>query len=239
MLLIHENLLEEAVMLAETIKSVYGMECVLENRIFDEFEKIPNFDNGYRPWSDKTIKEIIHELCMKKYPEQRGVFLLTRKDIYGASNSQNNDWSFGQSLGTSPYHCVSTARIKRLNSSAPSDELLVSKELYHHRLRFLTIHEIGHCQVAGSHFKEAIWFNNKDRNEQPLGSHCPNNACVMYEFVDILTPDKDEGYLIFGDEPRYDAGMNETIARCPPDWFCSKCLAELERKLERISSRNP
>ncbi len=53
----------------------------------------------------------------------------------------------------------------------------------------------------------------------PLGPHCVDHSCAMYEVVDVTAPPPDEGHLQLGEERFYDAGMDEHLQRLREDWF--------------------
>ncbi|HXQ20404.1 MAG TPA: hypothetical protein VN812_01935 [Candidatus Acidoferrales bacterium] len=88
----------------------------------------------------------------------------------------------------------------------------------------MTIHELGHDLVKEApHHQEATWVNVRNGTSIPLTPHCDDNACAMYEVVDVTAPPKSEGYLKLGNKCLYDAGLDEHVGRLRADWFCTRC----------------
>ena len=78
--------------------------------------------------------------------------------------------------------------------------------------------------LQAKHYKMAAWVSKRTNVPLVLGDHCTDNACVMYEIVDINAPPKEEGYMLLGDEEKYDAGLDDVLTRIYSQWFCRKCL---------------
>ena len=154
----------------------------------------------------------------------KALLVLTPRDIYAGTISKNDDWILGYHTGN--LSVVSTARIKRKDNQ-PSDNLEIPLDLYLKRLNIMNIHEIGHGAVEGRHFKQAKWVNIQTGHELDLGPHCTDNTCVMYEIVDIMAPPKSEGHMLLGDEKKFDAGLDDVIARLNPRWLCDKCCSSI------------
>jgi len=213
MIIVHENLTEESEEIARVFREVYGFDSVLHNRdLTSAFLPIPQF-NGF--WcSENELYEHLNEFDRKKF------LVVTPRDVYAGDESKEDDWIFGYKWGN--LTLASTARMKR-EDNLPSDELVVPREKYIKRLEVLAIHEVGHEVVKAKHFKDAVWVNAKTGHQLSLGPHCTDNTCVMYEVVDINSPPKEEGYMLLGDEMKYDNGLNQVVERLTPDWFCGRC----------------
>lgn len=217
MIILHENMPEEAEAISAALREVYGF----DNRLINEdltpvFMKIPAFGGFY--YQPRNIADIPKQFGNKK------VMILTGKDIYANVRSKDDDWIFG--FSTAHLSMASSARMKR-SDNQPSLELMVPKELYMKRMLSLAIHEVGHDVVKSPHFQEAVWVNAKTGYELPLGPHCTDNRCVMYEIVDIHSPPADEGFMRLGDERRLDNGLDEQIERMGANWFCDRCKGSI------------
>lgn len=222
MIILHENMQEEAENTANVLKQIYGLESKLMNENLDRLFKelvIPEF-NGYSPGNWNIIN----------YANSLGkaVLILTPRDLYADNKSKEDDWVFGsmwtpESLKREQcVGIVSSARMKRDDNQA-SSEIQVPKPLYLKRLATTGVHEIGHDVVNSPHLKQAALVNAQTGYSLPLGPHCDDNGCVMYEIIDIKTPSKEDSYLLLGDEKRFDAGLDELIARMHPNWLCDRC----------------
>ena len=224
MIILHENMQEEAENTANSIKEVYGLESELVDGNLDGlFPEIPEF-SGYNPMSWDLIDFANHL--------GHAVLILTPRDLYADNKNQEDDWVFG-----SAYHLnepeknlavsvVSSARMKRFDNHA-SNDLLVPKSLYFKRISSTGVHEIGHDVVKSPHLKPAKLVNAVTGYELPLGLHCDDNKCIMYEIIDIKSPPKEESYLVLGDEKRFDAGLDDVIERMHPDWLCGRCKSSV------------
>ncbi len=214
MIILHENLDSEAESIANSFKDVFNLDSrVIRRDLTNSFVPIDNFESGFL-YSPIPLRESLKEFAEKK------VFILTPRDIYANKVSQEDDWIFGfcwenLTLG-------STARMKRWDNK-PSSSLIVPQEHYFKRLESLAIHEIGHDVVKAPHYKMATWVNRKTGYKLNLGPHCTDNTCVMYEVVDIKAPPKEEGFMLLGDEEKYDTGLDEVLARANSNWFCDLC----------------
>jgi predicted Zn-dependent protease len=80
----------------------------------------------------------------------------------------------------------------------PQQKLMVSYNKYMKRFVTMAIHELGHDVILSKHMKKAYWVNASNNKKYPLGKHCTNNKCVMYEVVEIRTPPASIGYLLIG-----------------------------------------
>ncbi len=221
MIIIHEQLPEEAKYVAKTVNIVYGLESVLgEEELGNLFIPIPEF-NGF--------KQSYHEIYgyFKDILENEKILILTGRDLYADNKSQDDDWVFGYYYRN--LAVVATARIKRYDNKQ-SAIVEVPEEIYLRRATYLAIHEIGHGVIKGNHLKYAKWINTKKGYELPLGMHCTDNKCALYEIVDITAPPLEEGYMQLGDEKKYDAGLDNVIERIYPDWFCRQCKDSLQAK---------
>lgn len=222
MIILHENMQEEAQETASALKQAYGLESKLVNenldKLFDGIA-IPEF-NGYHPLSWGIID----------YAASLGkaVLILTPRDLYADNKSKEDDWVFGSMCTSKDLErdqclgIVSSARMKR-NDNQASNEIIVPKSLYLRRISATGVHEIGHDVVKAPHLKQAKLVNAKTGYELPLGLHCNDNGCIMYEIIDIKAPPREESYLLLGDEKKFDAGLDEVIARMHPDWLCGRC----------------
>lgn len=218
MIIIHEGLAKEAERIAQRFREVYGFDNKLVGMdLTQAFVQIPEF-NGF--WgSYYQLKKFLEEYAGKK------VLILTPRDIYANNVSQNDDWLFGYC--SENLTLVSTARMKRFDSK-PGTTLEIPEGLYLKRLEVLAIHEVGHDVVHAPHFQLATWVNDQTGHELPLGKHCKDNTCVMYEIVDIRTPPKEVGHMRLGTEKKYDAGLDDVLERLNPKWFCDKCRPSIK-----------
>lgn len=217
MIIIHENLPKEAARIAERLKELYGFSSQLIDRNLDEaFFLIPEF-NGFLP--AKGLMALLKE------HENKKVLVLTPRDLYADAVSKEDDWVFGGCFGD--LMITSTARMK-CHDNKPSEVLQVPEELYMKRLGITAVHEIGHDVVHAAHYQEASWVNVKIGYTLPLGPHCTDNSCVMYQVVDIRAPPADEGHMLLGTEKRYDAGLDNVIERLYSSWFCDRCRTAIK-----------
>jgi hypothetical protein len=213
MILVHEHMPREAEDTAIVLKEVYGIESVLiEDSLDKVFVPIPEFQGFVQ-----SYYELIDHF---KIAASKKLMVLTPKDIYISNQNKDDEWIFGYQVAN--LAVISTARMKR-SDSQPSSILEVPYELYKKRLQYLAIHELGHDIIQAQHFRPASWVNAKTGNVVALGDHCTDNGCVMYEINDIQSPAPETGYLLLGDEQRFDSGLDPTIARLGPDWFCRRC----------------
>ena len=212
MLIIHENMQKEAEHIAETLRDVYGFESKLSNKNLKKvFQPLPEF-NGY--W--ESFSSFLDYLKNEK----RSVFVLTPRDMFFDNVSKEDDWAFGYSGGK--LSVLASARLKRPDNK-PSDVLCIPEKQYFKRLDQMAVHEVGHDVVHAKHMEQAIWVSTKNNHKMPLGPHCTDPSCVMYEVVDIKAPPKEEGYMLLGIKKIYNAGLDEIIEKNYPDRFCKKC----------------
>ncbi|MGD0551763.1 MAG: hypothetical protein ABSB25_03845 [Sedimentisphaerales bacterium] len=221
MIILHEKLEKEAIEISKSLNDVYGFDTQLIDINMDGlFTAIPEF-NGFHAGLTENLKTALEKF------NGRAVLILTNRDLYHQKNYKDEDWIFGVNH-SEPYEhisVVSNARMKRCDDSRLSQEIVVPFERYIKRLKALSIHEIGHdVAKKASHYQQAKWVNIPKKYELPLGLHCTDNSCVMYEVVDINSPSKEEGYLQLGDEKKYDAGLDDVLERIHSQWFCKKCL---------------
>lgn len=227
MIIIHENLPAEAQYVADIIKSVLGIESfVIERKLDDMFIRCVGFD-GYKV-----------DLTRPLGYGTNAVLVLTARDIYTDNRSKKDSWIFGAYSGPGQggwvmnagevhtHMVVSTCRLKGTDST-PNPTGLVPNDYYLKRVSRNALHEIGHGIVNGYHLKPAAFVNVKTGNRMPLGEHCSDNACVMYEVIDIKTPPPSEEYLLMGNLAKYDAGLDDHLKRVYPDWFCVLCRASI------------
>ena len=220
MIILHENMQAEAEKVAAAVKDAYGIESKL---VCEDLEQhlvpIPQFE-GYHPLS-RTLIQHAGELG-------KAVLILTGKDLFANEESKDDDWVFGvrydgKQIGVDvDISVASSARMKR-NDNQPSKTIEIPMDSYLRRVCTTSVHELGHSFVKGDHLKPAKVVNAKTGYTFSLGPHCPDNKCVMYEIIDIKTPSADDSYLLLGDEPKFDAGLDETIGRMYIDWFCDAC----------------
>lgn len=222
MIIVHEGLAKESEIVADRLKKLYGLDCRLfEKDLTSAFVKIPKF-NGFRT-SSQSVGQFLKDFAGER------ILVVTDKDIYSDDESQDDDWMLGYYANRYMLALISTARMKRFDNKL-SKVLKVPDELYAKRLGLLAVHEVGHGIVDAPHFKLAKWVNGKTGHELWLGNHCTDNSCVMYEAVDIRAPPKEEGYLLLGDEKRYDAGLDDILERINPNWFCERCISSICEK---------
>lgn len=219
MIIAHENLQQEAEHLVTTLNQVYGFSSSLINCNFDRvFTPHPVWP-GFLESSQRMSAEIANT-----FPGEK-VLVVTPRDIYAGAVSQENEWVLGYQHNN--FSLISTARIKGTDNK-PRNSLEVPLDKYLKRIVTMTIHEIGHEVAKAEHHQMAKWVTTNERYSLPLGPHCTDNRCVMYEVVDIKTPPREEGFMLLGDERRYDAGLDEHIERIYSAWFCPKCKAAIK-----------
>ena len=176
MIVLFENKLnDEALIIKEIIEKVFDIKCKTKNGDFENLFKFSKCLNGHEIQITKKFKNKI---------------LLTKKDIFShKSTSKENDWVFGFATKQKQF-IISVARLKT-NSDDPSIILKISKNKYKKRIEFIIIHELGHWLVKNqSHYKEFILKDSKTGHKTNLGMHCPDDKCIMSEFVDIKDLDK-------------------------------------------------
>ncbi len=221
MILLHERMHSEATHLKGLIEEVFAIPVrVLEDSLERVFVPLPEFE-GY-----SCVPKLA--LLAEEFPET-AVFLLTQRDLYLDDKSMDDDWVFGANFGPNfgQFSVVTTARIMGRDNK-PRRSLIINKELYLGRLSLMTIHELAHDLVSEAlHHQDASWVNVRNGRAMPLGRHCDDNSCAMYEVVDITAPPKDEGYLKLGNKCLYDAGLDEHIGRLRTDWLCSRCRGHI------------
>ncbi|MBI2671291.1 hypothetical protein HYX18_04940 [Candidatus Woesearchaeota archaeon] len=215
MILVHENLPEEASKIKKVVKEVFNIESILINANLDRFFIPIQEFNGY--WSHPSEKG--YELIVGL---KNTVLIITPRDIYSDNKSKEDDFVFGHDESENNLMIVSTARMKR-HDNQPSNSLEVPLDLYLKRIVYTSVHELGHSIVRADHYKEAIWVNARTGHQLKLGEHCTDNTCVMYEIVDIKAPPLSEGYMLLGEEKKFDTGMDESLKRLNQDWFCDIC----------------
>lgn len=220
LILLHEQLQREANYLKAVIEKVYEIPVrVLERDLEPFLYQITKDCYSHDPNLNGEIG--------KQY-QDKAVLLLTRRDIFALGKmfsqfSEADQWVFAGTSKGCPYHLVSTARLK----GEGTDE-----KQYFRRLELLAIHELGHTIVSNQdHYQEAYWVNATNGHRVPLGTHCIYSTCVMYESIDVSKPRPDQEYL-FLDRERYDAGLDEHLARVNVDcWFCGKCSDKLHANI--------
>lgn len=213
MIILHENLPEEAEQISKSARKLYGIESIIQPRNFDSaFVPIPKFE-GFGE-SAEGLKYFLREF------DSKAVMVLTARDIYWQAVSKNDDWAFGYMRGN--LMVASVARMRGTDSQ-PRQTLGVDISHYLKRVTVLALHEIGHAVIRASHYKMAEWVNAKTWHTMPLGPHCTDNKCLMYEVVDIKSPPAEEGFMKLGDEVKYDAGLDEAIKRMHSDFLCAPC----------------
>jgi hypothetical protein len=213
MRIVHEGL-NEAYYVSSVLREVFGFQNSIEEaNLRDAFEPIPEFGGFYD--SSKL-------LARKLGPEP--TLVLTPRDIYANDENQDDDWVFGYSEGK--LCVVSTARLKG-SDSKPRNSVEIPIPDYLKRLGVMSIHEVGHDVIRGKHFEQAVWFNEKTGYKLKLGPHCTDNACAMYEVVDVKSPEKSEGYMILGNERKYDAYLDDLVKRLHPRWLCEMCKSSI------------
>lgn len=214
MILLHEGMGDEATHLKRVIEQVFPIPVLLLednlDRFFISLPKVEGF--FYLPRK---------ELLLQEFPGI-AVLFLTPRDLYGGDQSKDDEWVFGATPFAGHYSVVATARLMG-NDNSPRSSLNINPDLYLRRLSFVAIHELAHDLIKPPHYQDAVWVNVRNGTSMPLGPHCVDHSCVMYEVVDVTAPPKDEGYLQLGNARFYDAGMDEHLRRLREDWFCSRC----------------
>lgn len=225
MIIFHENMPEEAPVVAQAVQDAFGIDSTIEGiDLSHAFKPITEF-NGY--WGSST--EVA--LALRQFRTDTGkgigkaVLILTPRDLYFGNDSKDDDWVFGYSGGH--ISVISGARMKR-EDSQPSDSLAVNKDLYLKRLKVLGVHEVGHEVIKSDHMQLATWVNTQTGHELRLGPHCTDNTCAMYEIVDIKAPKPTEGHMRLGTQKKFDAGLDDVIRRLRPDYLCNDCRSSVK-----------
>jgi predicted Zn-dependent protease len=218
MILVHNEMNEEAEHLRHSIESVFGIAVRpvtgdTDNFLWpmpewEGFSALPNI-----PRLDQTFP-------------RTAVLLLTSRDIFANTNSIDDDWLFGINLGS----CitVATARIQGPDAR-PRFTRSVDKKVYLRRLSLVAMHEVGHELLkTAPHHQETAWINGNTGDRLDLGPHCDDNTCAMYQSVDISAPHPSEGYVEMGERRLFDAGLDDHLTRLRTEWFCTRCSDYLE-----------
>lgn len=223
MIIVHENMPQEAVAVSEALKTAYGIESLVEPIDLEGvFTPIPDF-NAYDSSSINVA------IALRKYRQETGklgksVLVLTPKDFYmcddPAQLSRDDDWAFAYNCGD--FSVLSGARMKSDNGQ-PTSALQVPNDTYLKRMALMGVHEVAHDVVQGKHLLPAFWVNEATGHEMRLGPHCPDNTCALYEVVDIKTPKPDQGHLKLGSMKKFDAGLDEVLQRLRLDYLCGDC----------------
>ena len=225
MKIFHENLPEEAEHIRKSIKNVYSIDARIFDRELDNlFIGIPKFGGDCflpSPTHDKKVNEPLDDPSLD--------LILTSRDLYGRMDNKDSDWGFALSYHPKMKIFVSTLRLKGTDSS-PTKNLQVPPNVYLARLGLMGVHEVGHIVLRNpAHFQEAFYVDDKG-GELPLGKHCIDNRCVMYEVIDVSTPEA--GYMRLGGKKVYDATINGVLDRICPDWLCRQCKDSVSIKAE-------
>ena len=223
MIIVHENLNEEANRIAKAIEEAFGVKSRIENQNIEEvLTHIPEF-NGYtfKSW------ELPQTRLSKVISEGKAALLLTSRDLFYQIVSRNDDWIFGACDPNNALSIASTARMKRFDNK-PSEKLEVPLDRYFKRLITMSVHEVKHGTPDAEHYQPAVWVNSKTGYELPLGLHCTDNRCAMYEVVDVIAPPTNEGFMRLGNEIRYDAGLDNVIDKLHPHLFCERCRSSIK-----------
>ena len=138
--------------------------------------------------------------------------------------SKDDSWVFG--FNGNAVTIVSTARLKCADNK-PSKVLEVCEEKYLRRLELLVLHEIGHDIVKVQHLVEVKYSNLATGYEFPLGPHCCDNCCALYEIIDVTAPEN--SCVVIGEEKHFDVGLDDLLERLHPDFFCDKCKSSIVR----------
>src|SRR3989344_6138155 len=214
MLIIHENLPEEARALGIALRELYEIPSHIESCSLDGAFVPHSSGRGFftsSPLLSETLGTVL----------QKPVLVITPRDLYAGDKSPDDDWVFGYCANN--LMVASTARMKRQDNK-PSDVLAVPRKLYLERMTALALHEVGHGVVQAPHHKPAYWVNVRTGQSLALGPHCTEPNCLMYESVDIRAPPREEGHLLLGGEKRHDAGLDDFLERRLPDWLCHLCM---------------
>lgn len=223
MIILHENMPLEAEKAAESLKEAYGAESrIVEADLSSCFPPLPEFEGFYGDFNSKEYNKLLDEYAQNN--EQ--LLLLTDRDMYFRNRSKDDDWIFG--FSTNRISAVSSARMKR-HDSQPGKSLEIPESLYLKRIGVLSVHEIGHNLVDSPLMHQAVYVNAITGIRLPLGPHCIDNTCAMYEIIDIKTPSPERAYMLVGNEKRYDAGLDDLIGRMNPNWLCDSCRSYVEK----------
>jgi len=174
-ILFEDNLNNEAGIIQKIVKNVFNIDCEIKKGNFSKLLKFKKSLEGYEIQIAKRFRDDI---------------ILTSKDLFPyGSNSKEDDWVFGFASKQKQFF-ISVARLKT-NSDNPSKKLEISKKKYQKRIEFIILHELGHRLIKKQkHYKEFILTNPKTEYRSSFGMHCPDNKCIMSEFIDIRDMDK-------------------------------------------------
>lgn len=223
-IMIHQYLGNEAHKISESFKDLFNPEIEFREQSLEVFFEGKSCLGGY------LVDGFVIDGIRKEFINPDDIiFIIISNDIYLKACLQDN-WVFGGSL--CKVAIISTARIKG-DTSEPSANLSVPENIYYDRLVHLAVHELGHCilEKPPDYYLESYWVNAKNESEcLPLREHCIDNQCVMYQMIDLKAPPPDKEYLKLGECKKYDAGLDDSIARKYPKFFCQRCWQEIESR---------
>ena len=202
MLLLHEDLQREAWAIEDALHGIYTIRTATKKASLDCFPQI----EGKHQFNPNSLEEHFHD---QKLP----LLLLTAHDLY--LGVHGDDWIFAGTSGR--FHAVSTARLQQEKHKSGSE--------YLEQIAYLAAHEIGHQLIRAPHHTRAIWVSEQTGRTRNLGLHCDDARCLMYPDVDVQTPKN--GYLLLG-RRRYDAGLEEHVARLYDSFLCTRCESALD-----------
>jgi hypothetical protein len=172
MILLHERMVDEATHLKQVIEHVFPIPVlVVEGNLDRFFDPLPEVEGFY------CLPK--KELLLQEFPGA-AVLCLTRRDLYGGNQSKDDQWVFGAIPSEGHHSAVATARLMGLDSS-PRDSLNIDPDLYLRRLSLVAIHELAHDLVEAPHYRDAAWVSVRNGTSMPLGPHCTDHSCAMYE----------------------------------------------------------
>jgi len=174
-ILFEDRLDNEAKIIQEVIEKVFNINCEIQK---GDFSKMLKFKESLGGYEIQVVKKFRNDI------------ILTNKDLFPyGSASKDDDWVFGFASRQKQFF-TSVARLKT-NSDNPSKILRISKDKYRKRIEFIISHELGHWLIKRQkHYKEFVLRNPKTGHKASLGMHCPDNKCIMSEFVNVKDMDK-------------------------------------------------
>lgn len=214
---IHQNLPEEANYAALEIKRAYDLPLTLEAHTLEHiFRPVPAF------------KGVSYQCNFQKlwHRDLERMIILTSHDLFADNKSQEDDWIFGSCWMN--MYLASTARLKGRDNK-PREKREVSPEHYLKRVTALILHELGHDLIDNPAYEQAVWINAQTGYQLPLGPHCTNPSCLMWECVDIRTPPQEEGWMELGGKPVTGTGIDDVLERVSENWLCSQCSSCIKK----------
>jgi hypothetical protein len=216
MLIIHEALEKEARHVYECMQSAYGLAPAIKLGGFSSlFSKVPIVDLYV------LRKDLKKELV--EHTTKEAAILLTERELWVDANT----WTLGCSQ--EDVSILSVRRLRR-HDDAPSLIQYEDDGTYLSRIGFLAVHLVGHHAIKGDHLKETYWVDAKTGEKSPLGPHCRDSTCAMYETLTVPYTPEEAGWIEIGGEKMHDVGIDTIVKNLWNDWFCDSCRKAIKIK---------